>query len=57
MTQPTDKEIDEWRTLFIMYRSHGRDFLSKDEYERFKVLTQKMSVLLQSTGLKTVIVA
>lgn len=48
MVQPTDKEIDEWRTLFIMYRAHGRDFLSKEEYERFKVLTKKMSILLQN---------
>jgi hypothetical protein len=44
---PTDEEIEEWMTLFIMYRNHGKASLSADTYARFKVLTEKMSKLYE----------
>lgn len=48
MTTASDEEIGEWMGLFILYRNRGKQALTKAEYDRFAVLTKKMSSLLQN---------
>jgi hypothetical protein len=45
---PTDDEIAEWMPLFTVYRNRGKKALTDQDYERFKVLTKRMSNLLKN---------
>lgn len=48
MVTATDNEITDWMCLFLIYRNHGKEALTKDEYDRFKILTKKMGDILKN---------